>query len=199
MTMALRDLLSEETTDALRSAQNALHGRSETGLSGLHEQMDTRPIAGRLVDRPTIQRVAPEGVDTSDLPELPRRPDMPDSRPRQPFGSEELQLAWPARRGYRNYWFNDVPGRITRAKKAGYSHVIDPDTGDPACIVTDKTDRGGRKSYLMEIPMQWYQEDMQRQAEALDRRLNDIRHGRAGPGAEDHRYVPKQGIKIEGR
>jgi hypothetical protein len=40
---------------------------------------------------------------------------------------------------------------------------------------------------------------MQRQADLLARRLNDIRHGRAGPGAEDNRYVPSRGITITGR
>jgi|SRR5215467_3750592 len=197
--MALRDLLSEETSDAFKAAQNALHGKSDTGFSGIHREMDTRPIAGRLVDRPHVQRVAPEGVDTSNLPQIERRAEPIDGRDRVPFGSEELQLAWDARPGFRNYWFNDTPGRVTRAKKAGYSHVTDPDTGDPACVVTDRTDHGGRKSYLMEIPLKFYQEDMARQAAALDRRLNDIRHGRAGPGAEDNRYIPKQGIRIEGR
>lgn len=194
--MALRDLLAAETSDAFQAADNALRGRSTTGFSGIHTEIE-RPIAGKLVERPTVQRVGPEGPAT-DLPPLPRHAPMEASE-RKPFGAEELQLAWPDRPGYRRYWFNDTPGRIARARKAGYSHVIDPDTGEPASLVTDRTDMRGRRSYLMEIPVQWYYEDMTRQADALEKRLNDIRHGRAGPGASDNRYIPSQGISITGR
>jgi len=194
--MALRDMLSSETSDAFAAADNALRGRSTTGFSGIHTEIE-RPVAGKLVERPGIQRVGPDGPAT-DLPPLPRRaPIEPDDR--VPFGAEELQLAWPARPGYRNYWFNDTPGRIVRAKKAGYSHVVDPATGEPASLVTDRTDTRGRRSYLMEIPIEWYYSDMARQADVLERRLNDIRNGRAGPGAQDNRYIPSQGISITGR
>lgn len=187
----LSDLLASENADTTQAAQAALHGRSQTGFSGRHTEID--PVAARRVERPTATAEAGK-------PPLPPRPNAAAlERERIPFGDEELQLAWPAREGYRNYWFNDVPGRIARARRAGYSHVIDPDTGDSACLITDKTDGRGRKSYLMEIPMQWYQEDMARSAESLERRLHDIRHGRAGPGADDNRYIPSQGISIKGR
>lgn len=194
--MALRDLLAEETADSFRAAENALRGRSTTGFSGIHTQVE-RPIAGRLVEQATVQRIGPEGASISDAA-IPRRTPM-EPEDRQPFDSEELALAWPARAGFRNYWFNDIPGRIARAKRAGYSHVIDPDNGDNKSLVTDKTDNRGRRSYLMEIPIEWYYGDMTRQADALERRLNDIRHGRAGPGAGDNRYIPSQGIHITGR
>lgn len=194
--MALRDLLAEETTDAMRAADNAMRGRSTTGFSGIHTEVQ-RPIAGRLVEPIAVQRVAPDGVQ-SDLEPIARRAPI-EPADREPFGAEELQLARVKRPGYRPYWFNDTPGRIARAKRAGYSHVINPETGEPESLVTDRTDVRGRRSYLMEIPEQWYYGDMACQADALERRLNDIRHGRAGPGAGDNRYIPSQGIHITGR
>ncbi len=117
----------------------------------------------------------------------------------EPIGSQEQQLAWPTRPGYRRYWFNDRPGRISRAIRAGYAHVIDEDTGGNVSKNTDTVDGRGRSSYLMETPIEWYQEDMARQAADLEARLNDIRQGQAGPGAEDQRYVPSRGISITGR
>ena len=192
---ALRDLLAEETADLHRASENALRGRSTTGFSNIHTEMP-RPIAGRLVEPIGVQRIGPDVQP--DMPPIQRRHSMEEAD-RQPFGNEELALASPARPGYRNYWFNDIPGRIARAKRAGYTHVIDPDNGESKSLVTDRTDNRGRRSYLMEIPIEWYYGDMARQADALERRLNDIRHGRAGPGAGDNRYIPSQGIHITGR
>lgn len=193
--MALRDLLAGEQTDTLRAAQMAMQGRSQTGFSGIHTEMG--PIHGGLVPQLPIQRLTPDGGAAID-PALMRR-HLPEPEGRIPFGGDELQLARAAEPGFRLYWFNDTPGRIARAKRAGYTHVIDPDTGEPENIVTDRAEGRGRKSYLMKIPIEWYQADMQRQADALARRLNDIRHGRAGPGSEDNRYVPSRGITITGR
>jgi hypothetical protein len=193
--MALRDLLAGEHTDHLQSAALAMQGRSQTGYSGLHTEMG--PIHGRLVSPLPVQRLAPDGSTSID-PELVRR-HLPEPANRIPFGGDELQLAREVEPGFRYYWFNDTPGRINRAKRAGYTHVIDADTGEPENIVTDRAEGRGRKSYLMKIPMEWYQADMARQADALARRLNDIRHGRAGPGSEDSRYIPSRGITITGR
>lgn len=194
--MALRDLLAGEQSDHLRSAAMAMQGRSQTGFSGLHSEIG--PIHGRLVPPIPVQRLlTPDGGAAID-PALFRNP-VAEPEGRIPFGGDELQLAREPEPGFRLYWFNDTPGRIARAKRAGYTHVIDPDTGEPENIVTDRAEGRGRRSYLMKIPMQWYQADMQRQAEALARRLNDIRHGRAGPGSEDNRYIPSRGITITGR
>jgi hypothetical protein len=75
---------------------------------------------------------------------------------------------------------------------------MDPDRpGEVTCIVTDKADGRGRSSYLMEIPMECYQDDMAEQADAHNRLMSDIRDGRAGPGADDNRYVKQ--ISITGR
>lgn len=210
--MALRDILASEEADAINAANAAAHGRSLTGLSGRHTEARfasrddvfgeprAEPLVGERVQPQRIDPVfgAGNGGAAADDDPIFRRQGAP-MHERVPFGSQEQTLAYTPRPGYRPYWFSDIPGRIARAKRAGYAHVPDPDTGEVMSRITDRADGRGRASYLMEIPIQWYQEDMARQAGELERRLHDIRQGKAGPGAEDHRYIPQQGITITGR
>lgn len=109
-----------------------------------------------------------------------RGPGLRDGRERVPFGAQEQQLAYPDIPGYRLYWFNDTPGRIARAKKAGYEHVCTEGTDAP---IQRNVGRGegaqnGLTAYLMKIPRQWYEEDAKSSQDDLDRRLRDIREGR---------------------
>ena len=192
--MALRDLLAGEQEDARAATGAAVAGRSITGFRPLQTQRDAvfgEPVAGAQPEP------APEPAAAGPAAAFaPSRQILADGRERVPFGGTEQRLAYPARDGFRNYWFNDIPGSIRRAERAGYAHVLDPQTGEPVRVITDTTTAGGRYSYLMEIPIGWYQEDKALQAAELDRRLTDIRKGQAGPGASDNRYIPQQGIKI---
>lgn len=206
--MPIRDLLASEDSDARGAASAASQGRSITGFSGRLSDVGDRFSRGdeafgpRLdVPKPLVgepaERIRPSGQE-GEAPSGPRRAiEMPVNR--KPFGAQEQVLDYPARAGYRRYWFNDVPGRIIRAKEAGYSHVIDSDTSQPVARITDQANGRGRSSYLMEIPIEWYQQDMARQAAELELRLSAIKNGQAGPGAEDNRYIPQQGIRITGR
>lgn len=198
----LRDLLAEETADNATAANAAAMGRSMTGFSGRHTEIPRDAMFGNVADAaPPIagERITPEDAALPDFAMDPllmaNRGEMSD-RERQPFGAQEQVLAAPVRPGYRRYWFSDIPGRIDRAKRAGYAHVIEPATGTPWCRVTDRADGRGRSSYLMETPLRWYQADMAKNAAELDRTLRDIREGRAGPGSGDNRYIPQQGIRI---
>lgn len=203
---SLRDMLNDEVTDAQRAATFAAHGRSMTGLSGKHTEHDgmfgdrAEPIVGERISRmapaPVAETFSLEALIKGD-PVFAQRRIEPANR--QPFGAMDQTLAWEPRPNYRRYWFSDQPGRVLRAKRAGYEHVADPDTREPVARITDRADGRGRASYLMETPIEWYQADMARQAEQLGKRLDDIRYGRAGPGAEDNRYVPERGIRITGR
>lgn len=219
--MAIRDFLAEEESDARRAAATANRTRADQATSqydaeprfvesdhifGARSEIPlapstpthAQPIMGERAAPLRVSRIG-NGLDSLIGPNDPifRRPEQ---RPveRQPFGALEQILAYPPRPGFRNYWANDIPGRIERFKRAGYSHVIDPVTGEAVSRITDKAEGRGRASYLMEIPIGWYQEDMERQAAALAAKLADIRSGRAGPGNDDSRYVPKQGIQITG-
>lgn len=212
--MPIRDLLAGEDNDARRAADAAAHGRSLTGLSGRHTDADPRfatadavfgggvedtrpgPLIGDRIQPRQIQQIGGlEGMIGND-PMFRRERLAEMVVERQPFGTMEQELAYPTRPGYRRYWFNDKPGRIRRAAKAGYAHVIDPDTRENVSRVTDRVDGRGQSSYLMEIPIKWYQEDMGKQAQVLERRLHDIRTGTAEPESAEQRYVPKQGITV---
>lgn len=206
--MALRDQIQNERADAERARAAAATGASQTGFGNRHmdmgdpnaifgRQVGPDPVMGERLPQMQVQRLGePDKLDAAIAadPILRERRLMPANR--EPFGATEQQLAWPVRPNFRRYWFADNPGRVARAKRAGYTHVIDPDTGQPLSRVTDRVEGRGRSSYLMEIPIEWYQADMSRQAAELARRLDDIRTGTAGPGADDNRYVPQQGISM---
>lgn len=211
--MALRDILAGEDSDQRTAADAASHGRSITGFSGRHSEVTDRFAAREgLFGGTTLNPTPPPAPASTEPPspaqnvndpiipwDAPARRRGPDTFVREPFGDAEQQLAYALRPGYRRYWFNDRPGRIKRAIQAGYAHVVDSDTGQPVVRTTDVVDGRGRQSYLMEQPNEWYQQDMAKNARRLADRLNDIRNGRAGPGSEDSRYIPQQGIRIEGR
>ncbi len=117
-------------------------------------------------------------------------------RERKPFGSLEQNLAWPPIPGFRLYWFTDKPGRIARAKEAGYEHVLGADGSPVHRVVGRGENGGGEQGYLMKIPVEWYIEDMQAGQAERDRRLAEIREGRMGASAQQNQYVPKTGIHI---
>jgi hypothetical protein len=192
--MSLRDMLNAEGADARRAADAAKTGASLSGLSGRHSNVDDEPIFGARID-PAVTRGADDNPNAGPALTEARSRVAAATRVRIPFGGAELRLAYATRDGYRRYWFNDVPGRLFRAKQAGYEHVIDPATGDNVQLVTGRQQGGQElRTYLLEIPEEWYWQDMEVQQNDLERRLSDIRTGRAGPGVEDNRYVPSKGI-----
>ena len=177
----LRDLLAEETNDHRTAATKAALGQSITGLSG-------RVTEGKVLE-PEAPQLAP----------ATRRPGASASE-RVPFGAMEQVMAVPPMPGFRLYWFIDAPGRIARAKKAGYEHVTDDSSGEPMALVSGRNDGGSaQKSYLMKIPQQWYEEDQRAQKAALDAKLAEIKQGRGGSGDLENRYIPRQGITVETR
>ena len=96
---------------------------------------------------------------------------------RRPFGSREQKLAYPDRQGYHRHWFNDDPGRIERAKEAGYEQVHD-DKGKPvSCVVGTARGGGALVAFLMEIPLEWYQEDRDDQDSVVHDLMGQIRKG----------------------
>lgn len=127
-------------------------------------------------------------------------PNILPQRVRKPFGSHVQKLAYPKREGYHRHWFNDKPGRIMSALDAGYEHVLDPATGQKVSRPVGVSDDGSALiAYIMEIPEEWYKEDMAAQQAEIDSREHAMRHGADGEGqpGKDGRYIPSQGIKIE--
>lgn len=110
---------------------------------------------------------------------------------RQPFGSTTQKLAYPARPGFHRHWFNDDPGRIDAALAAGYTHVLDKKGENVHKVVGVNTAGGPLEGYLMELPEEWYQEDMARQHAETEKIQDAIKRGAvAGSPGEDGRYIP---------
>lgn len=162
----------------------------------MNEQTERRgpgrpPKYHEVVGANTQQAVAPV-VDVSAVVEtgLPNRPT------RKPFGMLEQKLSYPAREGFHRHWFNDTPGRVQRAQEAGYEHVKD-DEGKNVCRIVGSAEGGGAlNGYLMEIPEEWYKQDMAAQQKEVDAKEATMRRGELEKQAGDGRYVPAQGISI---
>lgn len=124
----------------------------------------------------------------------------PENFVRKPFGSTEQKLSAPKREGYHRHWFNDVLDRVQRATEAGYKHVKDERTGAAMQRVVGVSPMGGPlHAYLMEIPVAWYLEDMEREKRKADEIDEQIRGGAIAKKEGDERYVPNDGkaIKVE--
>lgn len=136
---------------------------------------------------------------TSDAQFDPMKPARRVTREtRKPFGTLDQKLAYPSRPGYHRHWFTDKPGRITQAREAGYEHVTDPHTGKMVSRVVGKDKKGDAEiGYLMEIPQEWYEEDVAQTQKRVDQSDSAIRRGEANRGEDDGRYIPAQGITVK--
>lgn len=133
-----------------------------------------------------------------------------------PLDTPWARLSHPNLPGYFCYWFNDVPGRLHRAKQAGYVHVSrqevpffgdrdnDPSQkeglGDYVSTVVGQYDNGTPiYAYLMKIPQQIYDNQQQgREARELAKLKSTKREGQKEnvPG-NDELYPVNGGIYIE--
>ncbi len=122
--------------------------------------------------------------------------DRPARPGRKPFGGLSLKLDYPSREGFHRHWFNDVPGRIPRAKEAGYEHVIGEDKKPVNRIVGTAEGGGALIAFLMEIPEEWYKADMAAEQNLVDEKEEMIRRGTLNKTDGDGTYIPAQGISI---
>ncbi len=116
---------------------------------------------------------------------------------RKPFGTMEQTMAYPKREGFHRHWFNDVKDRIARAQEAGYEHVKNSEGKNVQMVVGTAEGGGPMHGFLMEIPEEWYKEDMAAQQKIVDDREATIKRGEAHRQAGDGRYIPSQGITIK--
>jgi hypothetical protein len=123
----------------------------------------------------------------------------PNNLKRIPMGTRATRLNGTLRPGYYRRWFNDVPGRIERARRAGYEHVKDG-SGSPLSTPAGTQEHGGgMRAYFMEIPDDLRKEDLAQKSavnDDIDRMLN---RGKIDDHKEDRRYVPDAGISIRRR
>lgn len=105
---------------------------------------------------------------------------LPQRSARRPFGTRQARLPNPPIPGFQCYWFNDIPGRINRAKEAGYEHVLD-DRGAPVKEIVDVRAAGGPlHAYRMKLPIEFYNEDMEAKETPRTAVDQDMRRGIAG-------------------
>lgn len=120
---------------------------------------------------------------------------------RRPFGMQVQKLAYEARPGYHRHWFNETPGRLEAAVAAGYTYVLDKEGKKVKRVVGVDNAGAPQQAYLLEIPDEWYKEDMQRTLDPVQEMENAIREGKGvsgNPGDDSTQYVPKdRGITIK--
>ena len=152
------------------------------------EDLQPRRGPGRPPKYETVAAVAEPSAVTIQAPVRPAR---------KPFGAMQQKLAYAQRENYHRHWFNDTGDRIHRATEAGYDHVKDND-GKNVSYVVGTTDGGQPlRAFLMEIPEEWYQEDMAAQQREIDAKEASIKSGQLERQSGDGRYVPSQGISIK--
>lgn len=118
-----------------------------------------------------------------------------DGRRRQSrnvFGQHRQKLTYDGREGYHRHWFNDTGSRIGDAENGGYTKVLGKD-GKPVSKIVGTAEGGGPLiALLMEIPQEWYDEDMAEQQEAVDAREALLKRGKLEEHPDDRRYVPQR-------
>lgn len=129
-----------------------------------------------------------------------------EARERIPMSTAQRKLEVPERPGYRRYWFADEPGRIERAKRAGYVLVrpadvepnqrgIGTDTtvsgnnslGDDVRVTSHHNGQRVVSLVLMEIPMEHYLDDQKKIALENGKRLQAIYRNVPGMERESQR------------
>lgn len=143
-----------------------------------YEQMRERQREDEIVQTLSGEPQAPHAEPA---PAVRRKPFE-----RKPFGTWDQKLAYPSREGFHRHWFNDEPGRIIRARDAGYTHVED-EQGRPVQTVVG-IGRGGQPlvAFLLELPEEYFREDMAAQESAVHGLMSQIGKGdHSRPGGQD--------------
>ena len=101
------------------------------------------------------------------------------------------------RQGYKTYWAVNNPGEIEALEERDWTKVKD-DRGEPVTV-----DAGNnKKHYLLEIPVEYWQEDLKAQSEENDRVTREITKVREYTNRNEGDYIPKGysgEIETEGR
>lgn len=93
---------------------------------------------------------------------------------RKPFGTMSLKLSLPKRVGYHRHWFNDVAGRIDEAEANGWKKVTKDGVPVKRVVGTGR-DNGALYAFAMEIPTEFWQEDMDARHRIAQERMDDVK------------------------
>lgn len=160
----------------------------------------TKPVKPVPTGRPEPKPVDPAVAAA----ELPTEDELAAARARRlkapPPGESRLYV--PPRVGWVRRWVNDVPGNIQKFQNKGWDFVKNPETGQNWMLVVEKsrTEAGGRRGYVMQVPLQIYEEDQLVKKESLDALDAAIYGGTHDEEPDDKRYVPEDTpIRVETR
>lgn len=119
----------------------------------------------------------------------------PERKERIPFGMPTRKFSCPTDDGFHYRVINDnwskEPGRVQRAKAAGYEIV---DTFEPLAVGTNE-DGSAIKGVLMRIPEELYEEDQKLKQVEVDKVDEQIKSGTLERKKDDKRYSPS-GIRV---
>jgi len=198
----------QEATDEI---PEAMTGRLIKRVNGepfaTKQAADLRGAALRLHNKFTKTVVVEGGYAL----EVISRAQATGGKKRIPIGTRQ-RLTAPSRRGYVRRFVNDEGDRIKRFVDAGWTPVTgdtlnyddpanpvgigDPRVGKPAQIggpISEVVDRLGKKAYLMEIPSEWYDEDMREKMKPLDDFENQMRQIPRTEGHYGKVYISQRG------
>lgn len=120
-----------------------------------------------------------------------------DRKERIPFGMPQRKFNCPENDGFHYRIFNDgwaaEPGRIQRAKLAGYEIV----EGAEPIPVGSNENGTAIKGILMRIPQELYDQDQKAKQKEVDKVDSAIKGGTLEQGKNDRRYS-RDGIRIWG-
>lgn len=129
-------------------------------------------------------------------------------KPNHILGGLHVKTKAPERDGYYRRWIADRPGRLEEAQAAGYSYVIDPraEIGERPDDISKQTGLDSRVSmrvgthqdntpmtaYLMEMPLEWWQENQQIKESHLKAKEASAKSNTEGwsPQDQQHQYIP---------
>lgn len=154
------------------------------------ESVNSKPLVSGPVRAKRTILPEPAPAPALEAPPAPSEADIAAEYPpgfvRKPFGSHVQKLSYPERPGFHRHWFNDTPGRISRALEGGYKHVQDRDGKNVSRIVGAAPTGGGMNAFLMEIPNQYWLEDQAAKNKARDEIDAKIKRGIVKDHAPGH-------------
>lgn len=154
--------------------------RAARAAAAAAEQIGQSPASAPSAPDPVMTAAPAADVATLNLDEDIAR--IRALREGQPFGAFDQKMTLKPIEGYKLHWFNDKPGRIETALRAGWTHIIDPRDGKPRMLIVDS---GGLKAYAMKIPEQFWAEDQARQQQRAEAALAAVKKkptGQTGAG-----------------
>ena len=105
---------------------------------------------------------------------------------RRPANARVPRLDYPKRPGWHQCWINDQPGNIQKFRELGYDFRIDPVSKERISRIAGTAESGGGLStFLMEIPLDIYNDDRKALEDEMNKIDAQIRRGAVEGEAKD--------------